>query len=303
MYYNHAGLSSPTANPRNHAVSQKGMTKPVVTLMCALAMSGLMMPAQAGWINSPDNPLQLQATSEVGLIQVLAHTIQFGANGTTFDYVKDGNQNLLFPYSRLGLNLGINHRHNIVLVYQPIDVRTEAVLEEPLVVDSLTFLAGTPMDFRYGFDFYRVSYLYNFLRDPEQELGVGVSLQMRDATISFSSKDGTQSLGNQNVGPVPVLKARARFPLGGQSWLGAEVDGFYASDKIFNGANFKFEGSVLDASLRYGIKFSDAVAGYINGRYIGGSAKGFGYKNRAGSDGYTDNRLNTFALSIAFELK
>ncbi len=51
---------------------------------------------------------------------------------------------------------------------------------------------------------------------------IGASLQFRDAAISFASQDGRSFRIEQNVGPVPALKARLFWPFGRQSFVGAE---------------------------------------------------------------------------------
>jgi len=256
--------------------------------------------AQATFLNDPSNPVQLRAGTEIGFVKVLSHKIQLGENGTLFDYVHEGGQENLYPFKRLSLDVGIHNRSTVTFVYQPLDLQTKALFLRDVTVDSLVFPAMTPVDLRYFFDFYRLSYLYDFFPAPEKELAVGLSLQFRDASISFVSQDGRLFRITQNVGPVPILKARFLMPFGRQSFIGAEVDGFYASDRIFNGANFKFEGSILDASVRYGLKFNDWLTGFINWRFLGGGAKGKGYNTPGPSDGYTDNALGTGALTIGF---
>jgi hypothetical protein len=271
------------------------------TIPAAIALLALTS-APASLLNDPLNPVQLRAGAEIGFVKVLSHTIQLGENGTLFDYVNEGGQQNLYPFRRLSLDLGIHNRHTVTFLYQPLDLQTKALLLRDVTVDSLVFPAMMPVDLRYFFDFYRLSYLYDFLPTPEKELSVGLSLQFRDASISFASQDGWLFRTNQNVGPVPILKARLHLPFGRQSFIGAEVDGFYATDKIFNGANFKFEGSILDASIRYGLKFNDALTGFINWRFLGGGAKGKGYDMPGPSDGYTNNALGTGAVTIGFYL-
>lgn len=239
---------------------------------------------------------------------MLEHTIQFGVNGTQFDYVKTGRQNILFPFQRLSAELHLKPRHTIVFLYQPLDIRTVATLDSgPLVVDSDTFVQGTPMNLRYGFDFYRLSWQYDLLSDPERELAVGVSMQIRDASISFASQDGERLRVYQDVGPVPVLRVRGRFPVGEGSWVGAEVDGFYAQGKFVTGSTnveSSFKGAILDASVRYGFEFSDWLDGFINARYIGGGASGQQVDpENALADGYTDIWIGAVSVGLGFYLK
>jgi len=276
----------------------------LITLLAAAAT-----PAAASWLNDPGNSFEVRVGTEMGFVGVLKHTIQFGkdAYGTKLDYVAEGGQNILFPFRRMSAELHLKPRHTVVLLYQPIDLRTEARLTKELVVDSTIFPAGTAMDLRYGFDFYRASYQYDFWPEPERELAVGLSLQIRDAAISFAAKDGSKIRAYQDLGPVPVIRFRGRLPVTGSSWVGTEVDGFYAQGKFVTGSTnveSSFRGAILDASLRYGLSLNESVDGFINARYIGGGASGQQVDpENPGASGYTDNWLGTVSLSVGIYFK
>ncbi|WP_292594001.1 hypothetical protein [Mesotoga sp. UBA5847] len=154
----------------------------------------------------------------------------------------------------------------------------------------------------YGFPFYRVSYTYDVLRKGNSYLGLGLSLQLRNADIYFESLDGTKFVDNKNFGPVPIIKLKGAYWLNEKTYLATDIDGFYASSKFFNGADFDFEGSVLDASLKAGLLKTDYLETYFNVRFIGGTAKGTS-ENSDSPDGFTDNRLATINFSIGFQLK
>ena len=74
-------------------------------------------------------------------------------------------------------------RHRVGFVYQPINLEGEVVTRRDWLIDGLVFPEGTPVDTRYSFPFWRVSYGYDVLSDPEAELELGASLQLRDVTI------------------------------------------------------------------------------------------------------------------------
>ena len=263
-------------------------------------------PAAASWLNNPDNSFEVRVATEMGFVGVLKHTIQFGKEGTKFDYVGEGGQSVLFPFRRMSAELHLKPRHTIVLLYQPLDVRTETYLTKPLVLDTDTFPAGTPMNLRYGFDFYRASYQYDFWPEPDRELAVGLSLQIRDASISFVPKDGSNARVYQDLGPVPILRFRGRLPVTGSSWVGTEIDGFYAQGKVVTGSTnveSSFRGAILDASLRYGLSLNESVDAFINARYIGGGANGQQANPEYRGEGYTDNWLGTVLLSVGFYIK
>jgi hypothetical protein len=263
-------------------------------------------PAAASWLNNPDNSFEVRVATEMGFIGVLKHAIQFGKQGTKFDYVADGGQDVLFPFRRMSAELHLKPRHTIILLYQPLDIRTETYLTKPLVLDTDTFPAGTPMNLHYGFDFYRVSYQYDFWPQPDRELAVGLSLQVRDASISFVPKDGSNARLYNDLGPVPILRFRGRLPVTGGSWVGTEIDGFYAQGKVVTGSTnvqSSFRGAILDASLRYGLSLNESVDAFINARYIGGGASGQQADPEYRGDGYTDNWLGTVSLSVGMYIK
>lgn len=274
--------------------------------MKAKALSAVViLPALclAGLLGDDNSALKLRIGYERGFVDVLKHTIQFGKEGSRFDYVAEGGQDILFPFERLTAEVDLRNRHRFILLIQPLDVRTTALLDRDVVIDSLLFPAGTPMSLRYGFDFYRVSWLYDFWRSPERELACGLSLQLRNAAISFASQDGEYLRTNQNVGPVPIVKLRLQLPLTKRGWFGAEIDGFYAAGKVVTGSTNvtnDFIGAILDASVRGGWTFTRWLDGYLNLRYLGGGARGTSVDDPGPGDGYTDNWLNTASVTAGF---
>jgi len=259
----------------------------------------LLIPAESrSFINNPDNWYTLQGGLEIGFLDVTSHTIQFGSTGTKFDYVDEGGQGVLFPFSRLTAELKLGRKHNLIFLIQPLDVRTEALLARDIIVDDLTFPEGTPLELRYGFTFYRLSYLYDFVKADNKELAIGLSFQIRNATISFASADGALFRINEGVGPVPIFKFRSRHPLKDGMWFGTEIDGFYASGKYITGSENDFEGAILDASVRLGFELTEYLDSFINIRYIGGGAKGTEENAPGPGDGFTDNWLHTVSVSL-----
>lgn len=276
------------------------------TTAMLVLLTAVMAIAEAKGLSNPYSSYEWRFGAEFGAVQFLRHTIQFGRAGSRFDYVQDGGQNLLFPFSRISAELHLRPRHTVVLLYQPLDVVTRATLSQQLVVDEDTFPAGTPMNLRYGFDFYRFSYLYDFWSASERELSVGVSLQLRNASIAFTAVDGTRQRVYNDLGPVPALKLRLKLPLSERTWFGTEVDGIYAQGKFVTGSNnveSSFRGALLDASLRYGMYLSEGVSAFINARYLGGGASGGQERPENPGDGYVDNWLGTLALTVGLQLR
>ncbi|MBD3183002.1 hypothetical protein GF312_11975 [Candidatus Poribacteria bacterium] len=258
---------------------------------------------EASFLNRESNWYKLQTNLEVGFLDVLKHNIQFGENGTKFNYVDEGGQGVLFPFYRLTADIKLGKRHTVIFLIQPLDIRTEVLLGRDVVIDDLTFPEGTQMKLRYGFSFYRLSYLYDLWSAEDRELALGLSFQIRNATISFASADGELFRINEDVGPVPIFKLRSKYPFGNGMWIGTEIDGFYASGKYITGSENDFEGAILDASGRVGFELTDHIDAYLNIRYVGGGAKGTDEDDKGPGDGFTDNWLHTSSISLGFYVR
>lgn len=233
---------------------------------------------------------------EKGFIGVLSHKIQFGVDGSEFDYVKEGGQDVLFPYELYAAEINFNNKHSFIFLAQPFDLITTEMFKRDIMIDSLVFPKGTIVDLKYGFTFYRISYLYDFKKD-EKEFSLGLSFQVRNADIIFSSKEKSLFLRNSNIGPVPILKFRGKMPFKNKYWLGGEVDGFYASGKYITGSKNDFVGAIVDGSVKAGAKCKNLET-FLNVRYIGGGASGNENNPNRPGEGYTNNWLKTLALSI-----
>jgi hypothetical protein len=233
----------------------------------------------------------------MGLLAPLYHKYKQGADGTCLDFRAQGGQGNLFLFLRASAGVRFVDRHVVLFLYQPLTLETQQTLREDVRLEGVDFPAGTPVNFKYGFDFYRASYMYDIFRDPRFELGVGVSLQIRNADIVITSADGDLRAVSQNLGPVPLLKVRGRYTFDSGWWLGLEVDGIYASSKIVNGSSRDVTGALLDASLRAGIHLKGFMDVFLTLRYLGGGAEDGGDPDEAG-DEYSRNWLHFIILSL-----
>lgn len=260
-------------------------------------------PVRTSWLNNPDAFYQASLHAELGFLWPVSHTIQFGNDGTRIDYVSMGGQDNLFPFMRMSAEVELFKHHELVLLYQPLQLVTTQMARDEIRVFDTRYPAGTPMRFTYGFDFWRMSYLFDFNDSPETELAVGASLQIRNATIVTEAVDGSQANYTRNIGPVPVLKGRFRTDIGKSFWVGAEADGFYAPIRYLNGGDTDVEGAILDASLRGGMHLTPGVDTFLNLRYLGGGARGTNNNSREPGDGYNDNWLHFVSLTLGFTLR
>ena len=250
---------------------------------------------------SEDTHIQVRGIAELGYLAVLDHKVQFSNAGTYINYVEEGGQDVLFPVSRLSLELEFNQKHIITLLYQPLRLESTALLKRDLLIDELLFPAGTSVDFLYNFPFYRLSYMKELLPNNERfNFAWGASLQIRNATISFESTDGSLFRSNRDIGPVPLLKFRTRYNVNDRTYTEVEADGFYAPISYLNGSDNEVVGAILDLSLRQGLHITENVGAYLNLRYIGGGAVGSSDDDPGPGDGYVRNWLNFLTVTTGF---
>ncbi|MCX2745519.1 hypothetical protein OO013_16685 [Mangrovivirga sp. M17] len=254
-------------------------------------------------LNNEESKFQFRAVTEVGFISVLSHKVKLGETGTYFDYVDNGGQDVLFPTVRFSLEMDWNNRNTIILLYQPLKIETQALLKEDLVANGTTFPALTGIKSLYNFPFYRISYLRDLTKNNDKFIfAIGGSLQIRNATISFESTDGTRYTDNRGVGPVPALKIRSRLNLTDRFYSELEADGMYAPISVLNGSDNETVGAILDASLRLGAYVNNSTNLFFNLRYLGGGAEGSDNDEKWPGDGYVKNWLHFFNVSAGFVL-
>ncbi len=256
--------------------------------------------------------ISVQPSIELGFVDVPHNVIQYGKGTDSFNFVTKGGQEILFPYSRFRIDIGLGERqrHFVGLLYQPLTFETVTQFEKTLTIDTETFDEGQVVDLVYGFDFWRGTYEYRIVDGERWRVDAGASLQLRNASIRFKAQEGDELVVSQGTGPVPALRAQARYTTDSRFWMEAEADGFYASNAFINGAEYPFTGWIWDAALSAGAPITRYAETYLSLRTIGGGAEGTATdaretwtESRAGGDErYTKNELTTVAVSVGVRL-
>jgi hypothetical protein len=274
------------------------------SLLALVAMGGASLAGQG-------QPVQADFEMEFGAIKLLSHSYRVGSEAsgaTNFDFVNQGGQEILFPFERLSAAVTFNSRHELGFLYQPLELMTEVDFPSAVRIDGKDFSGPTRMT--YGFPFYRLTYQYRFLSNGKAWLAAGGAVQLRNASIRFESLAGAPSpklAVSQNLGVVPALAFSGRTGLGGTWFAAFDATGIYASSALINGADFEFEGSILDASARVGFEFREGRDIFLNARFFGGTAAGISKYARVAwsvSDNpETENRIAAFALTLGMTMR
>lgn len=275
------------------------------TMMKAFVMAMLLTSV----VVSAQN-VDVNATAEIGVVRPLSHDIRIGLGTYSFDYVREGGQELLLPYNRFEVETVISGRHEVDFLYQPLTLNTKTRVDNAggIQIDDVTFGNDTPLDLKYGFDFYRGTYRYRFVNTEQWQFSAGAALQIRNASIIF---DGYDAAGNdvrvitQDLGPVPVISLALRGELGGGLFLEGSADGFYAPIKYLNLSDVEVVGWLYDGSLKVGVEVMPRTEAYLSVRFLGGGADGessaqtLWTKSRE-RDTYNNLNLAVLSLGVRF---
>mgnify|MGYP000418242777 CR=1 FL=1 len=212
--------------------------------------------------------------------------------------MEEGGQDVLFPFKRFSFEVDYTDKNTFVFLIQPLRIETEQLLSRDLRIDNEVFEEGTGVRFLYNFPFYRFSYLRNFVNNDCYTFSFGVSAQIRNATISFESLDGTKYRRNSDIGFVPALKLRTSAMINDRWYAELEADGIYAPVSYLNGSDNEIVGAILDSSVRLGYKIEASADAFLNLRYLGGGAVGTDPDSEGPGDGYVSNWLHFFTVSL-----
>lgn len=124
---------------------------------------------------------------------------------------------------RFGYSFG--HKHHLSLLFAPLRIHSSGTVDR--YVGFGVRFAGTDfapnalLKSRYRFDSYRLTYRYDFHRRENLTLGVGLTIKVRDASISLT--DGEVEAEKSNTGLVPLINFMARWRF--HERLGALLEG------------------------------------------------------------------------------
>lgn len=190
----------------------KSITGMQLILLAVLSVvSAFSGTAQAKW----------QVDLETGMAVSGYNNVRIPGNtGTKFSLSRDlESDRTVFWRARLSRVLA--DRHSISVLIAPLTFDAKGRLDRDITFAGVTFVAGTPLEAKYKFNSYRVTYRYDFYRRDQLLLGIGFTGKIRDAAISV--EDGIRKSEKTNVGFVPLVNFRAQWK--GSSPIGVLLDG------------------------------------------------------------------------------
>jgi hypothetical protein len=128
-----------------------------------------------------------------------------GNQGTLFSLKDDLISKTAFFY-RIRLSYTIKSRHTISLLYAPLETKSEGSVSRDILFEGVIFPANTELSGTYKFNSYRLTYRYDFVKNPGFEFGLGLTGKIRDAKIALTSPGLVSK--KTNVGFVPLINFR-----------------------------------------------------------------------------------------------
>ncbi|MCF8235967.1 MAG: beta-lactamase family protein [Bacteroidales bacterium] len=148
-----------------------------------------------------------------------------GDGGTRFSLKDDLVPEPTFFY-RLSAAYTIKSRHTVLLLYAPLQTKSEGRIPHEVLFEGEVFPENTPLEGTYKFNSYRLTYRYDIVKNPSLEFGLGITAKIRDAKIALSSPGLASE--KTNVGFVPLINFRLFWSVGERFGLLLEGDALAA---------------------------------------------------------------------------
>jgi hypothetical protein len=129
-------------------------------------------------------------------------------------------------FVRFRLSMDLGKRHRLSFLAAPLSFKASGTVDHDIDFNGVRFLARTPLNSKYRFDSYRVTYHYTLLTREKLSAGIGVTAKIRDASIRID--DGVNSSEKANTGFVPLINFAIDWRLGSRLGLIFEGDALAA---------------------------------------------------------------------------
>ncbi|HMA77359.1 MAG TPA: hypothetical protein VKO43_08625 [Candidatus Krumholzibacteriaceae bacterium] len=155
---------------------------------------------------TPDVFSQVDLGIETGAVFSGYNDVRIPGDGGTKFSLSEELETDAEGFYRIRVFYNFNERHHLGVLYAPLSINSNGKLDRDLVFEGETFGADTPLEAKYRFNSYRLTYRYDFMRNDKIEMGIGFTGKIRDAEIAVKG-DGLES-EKSNVGFVPIIHYR-----------------------------------------------------------------------------------------------
>jgi len=163
-----------------------------------IAISTLMLTLSAIQLNA-----QLHFDVEAGVAITGYNDVRIPGTGGTFLSLSDELESSSIFFSRIKVGYRFGSRSEILALYAPLQFTYKGTVDRDIVFQGETYLVGIPITATYKFNSYRLSYRYYILKNDKFDVGVGLTLKVRDALIGL--RGGGLESQKTDLGVVPLI--------------------------------------------------------------------------------------------------
>lgn len=160
---------------------------------------------------------------------------------------------------RATLTFDLNDKQSLRFLAAPLRIETAFTPVGAVLFQDLVYSAGRPIEARYTFDSYRLSWYRRFAPRGQWSFRLGVTLKVRSAEIGLAGDSGRSV--KEDLGLVPLVYAYARYQASHGFALELEADALAAP-----------QGRAEDVSLKGVWRLSDRVELDLGYRLLEGGA-------------------------------
>ena len=202
------------------------------------------------------------------------------SSGTRFSLKNDLDINQK-AYYRLRLSYQPGKKHGLSLLYAPLSLKADGILNKPVDFEGVRFDSGSTVHALYRFNSYRLTYRYLLVDKPKIHFWIGFTAKIRDAVVKVETH--TKESAKTNVGFVPLLHVYLEWFWGNRLGILAEADALAAK-----------QGRAEDVGISMFYRIGKNVAFKLGYRFVEGGANV--------EEVYTFALINYFYSGVIFRL-
>ena len=184
-------------------------------------------------------------------------------------------------YYRLRLSYQPGKKHGLSLLYAPLSLKADGILNKPVDFEGVRFDSGSTVHALYRFNSYRLTYRYLLVDKPKIHFWIGFTAKIRDAVVKVETH--TKESVKTDVGFVPLLHVYLEWFWGNRLGILAEADALAAK-----------QGRAEDVGISMFYRIGKNVAFKLGYRFVEGGANV--------EEVYTFALINYFYSGVIFRL-
>lgn len=131
--------------------------------------------------------------------------------------------------------IGDKRRHRVDLEYFYFNRSSSKTLGQNIVLDNVTFSAGTNVDSTFNYQILKAAYSYSFFQDDRMDLAASIGLFTMPLKFEVSASGGGKSVDLTFTAPLPELGVRYDIAITHRWFLRTKIEFFFLEYKNFRG--------------------------------------------------------------------